>query len=253
MDEATTSTRLSSRVAAELRRWIVGGKVSGDTLPPTGDLMARFGVSRPTIREAFRLLEADNLIAVTRGSRTGARIIAPNGEAAARSAGQVLHSNGATIAHLYEARLAFEPFAAGLLARRQDGRDIAVLRAELTKLNGWSAAHAWGDLAAGLARFHYVLMDLTGNKMLTLTAQTITILLEQHQRRAARPDMADPALHEEDIAFRERGPKSIARLIRLIEAGDADAAEAHWRTHLVNANAYWLAQIDRHAVLDVFG
>ena len=40
--------------------------------------MGQFGVSRPTLREAFRILEAEALISVRRGSRGGARVVAPD-------------------------------------------------------------------------------------------------------------------------------------------------------------------------------
>ncbi|MCK9903482.1 GntR family transcriptional regulator, partial [Frankia sp. Cpl3] len=43
-------------VAAQLRRQIVRGElVEGDALPPEAVLMEQFGVSRPTLREAFRV------------------------------------------------------------------------------------------------------------------------------------------------------------------------------------------------------
>ena len=63
---------MRERIAAQLRRRIVRGAVKpGEKLPPETRLMEQFGVSRPTIREAFRILETERLIAVRPG-RPGA-------------------------------------------------------------------------------------------------------------------------------------------------------------------------------------
>lgn len=54
----------------------------GDRLPPESQLMEQYGVSRPTLREALRLLEAQQLLFVKRGSRGGGVVRAPGREPA---------------------------------------------------------------------------------------------------------------------------------------------------------------------------
>ena len=246
MTDAARPPRAAERIATALRREIIAGRPVGRT----PELMERFGVSRPTLREAFRVLESERLIEIRHGSRAGVRALRPSTDGAARMTGQTLQAGGATIEQLYEAREAFEPFAAALLARRRDRRDIAALRLAHAELAQLVAAQAWPDLGAALARFHQTLVTLTGNQMLALTAATIATLLEAHQRnrnRVGGPAPTDAATLE----FRSRGVRSIARLTRLIEAGDAAAAEAHWRRHLTNSTAFWLAGDDPHAVLDI--
>ena len=72
-------------IAGRLRRQIVRGELKeGDTLPPELALMGQFGVSRPTLREAFRILETESLICVRRGARGGAQVTAPELSVAAR-------------------------------------------------------------------------------------------------------------------------------------------------------------------------
>jgi DNA-binding FadR family transcriptional regulator len=61
-------------IASYIRGQIVRGDLkTGDALPSETVLMEMFGVSRPTLREAFRILEAESLISVRRGARGGAR------------------------------------------------------------------------------------------------------------------------------------------------------------------------------------
>ena len=74
-------------VAAEIRNAILGGTLRpGDRLPPETSLMSRFGVSRPSLREALRLLEAEELLDIRRGARGGAVVRRPSARPALRAA-----------------------------------------------------------------------------------------------------------------------------------------------------------------------
>src|SRR3977135_2904302 len=85
-------------VAGHLRRQIVRGELKeGDALPSETALMEWFGVSRPALREAFRVPDAEARIPVRRGSHGGARVHVPNGDVAARYAGLVLQYRGTTL------------------------------------------------------------------------------------------------------------------------------------------------------------
>src|SRR5439155_10979415 len=102
--------KMAELVAQQLRRQIVSAELSeGDALPSEAALMAQFGVSRPTLREAFRVLEAEGLITVRRGAHGGARVRTPNDDAAGRYAGLVLEYRGATLSDVYDARNIIEP------------------------------------------------------------------------------------------------------------------------------------------------
>src|SRR5919106_1712745 len=117
---AVRSPKTAELVAGTLRRMVVDGQLKdGDFLPNEAELMAHFGVSRPTLREGIRVLESDRLVEVRRGSRTGARVRVPGPEIVARPAGLLLEVSGATIGDVLIARSGIEPLAARLLA--QDG------------------------------------------------------------------------------------------------------------------------------------
>ena len=75
---AVRSPKTAEIVADTLRRMIVEGQLKdGDFLPYEAELMNHFQVSRPSLREAVRVLESDRLVEVRRGSRTGARVRGP--------------------------------------------------------------------------------------------------------------------------------------------------------------------------------
>ena len=81
-------------VSDSIRQRIISGELQeGDSLPPESQLMEDFSISRPTLREAFRILEAEQLISVVRGSRTGARVHLPHVESVSRYASHILRGN----------------------------------------------------------------------------------------------------------------------------------------------------------------
>lgn len=225
-------------VADHIRRRIIRGELKeGDFLPPEGQLMASLGISRPTLREAFRILEAEMLISVVRGSRTGARVHAPRVDSVSRYAGFVLQAQNTTMGDIYDARLAIEPFITGRLAERRAPDAIAKLRDEAARLRKLVDEARYVDFMVGLAEFHRVLVELGGNRTLVFLTEILQGMVERYQvTHLVRRPMAD----DEQRRRAHWGIRSFDKLISLIEAGDAAGAEAHWRLHVVNSNKSWL-------------
>ena len=85
------------QIADELRSLIVSGELAeGDSLGHEPDLVERFGVSRPSLREALRILEAEGLITVVRGVLGGVIVHEPNESMTARTAALVLQARNVT-------------------------------------------------------------------------------------------------------------------------------------------------------------
>src|SRR3546814_2566982 len=75
------------QIADELRQLIVSGELDeGDSLGKETELIERFGVSRPSLREALRILEAEGLISVIRGVLGGVVVHRPAQPQTARTA-----------------------------------------------------------------------------------------------------------------------------------------------------------------------
>src|ERR1051325_7943592 len=109
--------KVAQLIADELLSQIIRGVLpEGASLPSEASLMEQFGVSRPTLREAFRVLEAESLITVRRGAHGGARVSAPDADVAARFAGLILEYRGATLGDIYRAAAVIEPPCARPLA-----------------------------------------------------------------------------------------------------------------------------------------
>ncbi len=229
-------------IAAQLRRQIVRGVLKpGETLPPETQLMEHFGVSRPTLREAFRILEAETLISVRRGSRGGAQVIVPELSVAARSVGLLLQIQGTTINDVYEARKVSEPACARMLAGRRTKQDIADLLAVVQEIESAVAGRdgavpdpaEWSRLTY---RFHELIMQRSGNKTLALQGAVLQDIVATHlEQRVSR--------NFDETESPERFKKAIRaykKLVTLVEARDAAGAEKLWRAHMEAAAAYLL-------------
>jgi DNA-binding FadR family transcriptional regulator len=243
--------KTSEIVADHFRAQIVKGELNeGDFLPPEGQLMTSLGISRPTLREAFRILEAENLISVVRGSRTGARVHRPSTELVSRYAGYVLQSIGATVADIYQARLAIEPQVVRWLATRPDRRSINRLRAEIERLRVLLVADRPDDFVQAINEFHATLVDVTGTKTLTFINQLLLNLVARHQHDFVR---RHPLAHDVRHKGLTAGLRSYEKLVDLIEGEQVEEAVAHWRLHLTNANATWLGEDEGSRVVDSLG
>ncbi len=238
-------------VAAYIRKMIIRGEVKeGAFLQPEAQLMEHFGTSRPTIREAFRILENEQLISVTRGSRSGARVHAPSVDSVARYAGFALQAQGTLLSDIYNARLAIEPVVVRMLAVSRTSEMVAALNKELDGLfDMMETKGADAEFRIALVKLHQSIVAAAGSNTLTMISAMLHGVAEQHMSRyVARPTTAEL---ETQRSRTRAGLRSFRKLFDLIEAGDADGAEAHWRTHVRNANTTWLIGYDQMALVDV--
>ena len=250
MAESTTQrSRLREKpqqIADELRRLIVSGKLSeGDSLGHEPELVERFGVSRPSLREALRILEAEGLITVVRGMLGGIIVHEPDERMTARTAALVLQARNVSLADVYEARTLLEPTAVRVIAAMRS-RQAAV--AELQQLVKHEVRVILEPEAFGPAnaRFHERLVALAGNQTLSIVAE----MLNEVVTRAVTA-ISKTGLSPDSVATRRRGIRSQERLVSLVAAGKASEAEAHWRTHMTVVGRVLLGKGAATTVIDL--
>ena len=126
--------------------------VSGQRLPPERDLAAQFGVSRPTLREAFRVLERMGLIESRIGS--GRYVAAPT--LADDASGQLIGERA--LVPFVEFLLGIEPYLASLAAARADAGDLESIRRTLE-----TGARSTRQAAATDTNFHLAVTKAAHN------------------------------------------------------------------------------------------
>jgi GntR family transcriptional regulator, transcriptional repressor for pyruvate dehydrogenase complex len=235
-------------VANELRRQVVRGEIEeGTGLDSEAGLMQRFGVSRPTLREAFRILESEGLISVVRGARGGARVHLPDISVAAKYAGQLLQVRGTTLGDVYEARAVIEPPMAKACAERRTPAQLADLK---TCVELAEAAIEEGDLnmiSSYFTRFHQLVIDGSGNITLQVLAGMLVKIVEKHMAA----EMGAKRSPVERAADNGRAVRAYRKLVSLIEDKDGDGAEAFWRRHMEVAGTAMLRDYGKTTVVEL--
>lgn len=240
--------KTSEIVADKFREQIIRGELQeGDFLPPEGQLMTALGISRPTIREAFRILEAENLISVVRGSRSGARVLEPSAALVSRYAGYVLQFQKTNVSDLYQARLAIEPYVVRILCTRPPKGALAKLKAELDRLRLLIENKRYTDFIHGTPLFHQTLVECSGNKTLTFLNQLMLDLISRHQRDVTQRRFFSQEMHIKSLKL---GLKSYTKLYELIEAKNEQEAVDHWKLHHNNAANIWASKEEASRIVD---
>jgi DNA-binding FadR family transcriptional regulator len=225
----SATREVPQRIADELRALIVTGALAdGESLGREPDLVERFGVSRPSLREALRILEAEGLITVERGARGGVVAHEPDQRTTARTAALVLRSRNVSLADVFEARALLEPVATRKIAGMPTRARRAIV-AELSALVDAEEETIRDPEAFAVAntRFHERLVAEAGN-------QTLAIVIEMLNEIVIRMVTAVSSVGDVtgSLSVRQRGIRSQRRLLVLLIEGVAAAAEEHWRVHM---------------------
>lgn len=224
-------------IADELRALIVSGELSeGDSLGHEPELVERFGVSRPSLREALRILEAEGLVTVVRGVRGGVVVHEPDERMTARTAALVLQARDVPLVDVFEARALLEPIAAKTIATMR-GRRSAIRELRGLIADEEAAIEDPEQFAVANTAFHERLVALAGNQTLSIVTEMLNEIVT---RAVTAVSQADDVVGSR--AVRRRGIRSQERLLDLLDAGDGAAAEEHWRSHMQVVGRVMLGQ-----------
>ena len=233
--------RLADMVAGVLRERIVEGKLQdGDLLPKQDELLEEFRISRPSLREALRILESEGLLTVRRGNVGGSIVEAPNPESSAYMFGLVLQSRRGTIADLAEAIAHIEPITASLCAARED-REEEVLPQLRLNIAECEAAIADGPEFTRLSRrFHELMVAACGNQTLILMVGALESLWSEQEAQWAHRAQSQGQYPVEK--YRRDVLTAHKALVNGIAAGQETKVANLARRHLQESQHYALAE-----------
>lgn len=219
------------QVAEAIKSWVMdNGWEPGARLPSEAELIARFAMSKGTIREAIRILEAQGLVRSRTGPGGGVFVHQVSEERATALLGNYFYFQHLSIDDIYEIRTALEPELAASLAGRLDETQLAALEAVMS---GYASPAATPEEEReqhiGSLRFHALLAEMSGNPLLRFLIRFTANMLADitvSRRLYAHPN---PELWSTGYAYQ-------ARLVAALRAGDAEAARLILGQHMQTAH-----------------
>ncbi|WP_182087313.1 transcriptional regulator NanR [Aureimonas sp. ME7] len=230
--EPIVRRKLSAEVYERLKTMITTGELKpGDQMPSERELMERFGVGRPAIREAMQALNGMGLLAISHGERAKVLSLTPRSlfGQVDRAAEIMLTTSPDALDHLKEARIFFERGLVRQAAERAKPADIEALR----ELLGQQRA-ALGEPETFIRidmRFHARIAAIPGNPIFEAVAESMLGWLRQY--------------HTEMLIW--TGKENITlveheEILAALALRDPDEAEAAMVRHLERSRSLYIHQ-----------
>jgi GntR family transcriptional regulator, transcriptional repressor for pyruvate dehydrogenase complex len=211
-------TSVGLQAAEAIKALILAGDLQpGDALPSERDLAGMLGISRPSLREAIRVLSAMNVLEPRHGGGTYVTSLDPR--LLAQPVSFLLQIDPTAFRHLHEVRRVLEVGAARLAAPRISPQTIEALQ-ELAD----TAERALADPERYLEldyEIHTAIIEATGNPIFISLYESIAELSVQSRKRTARAEAVRRRAHEDHVA-----------IIAALRGHDADAAAHAMGAHL---------------------
>lgn len=227
---AASRRSISEQVAEQIRGYIQSeGLGRGDRLGREEDLARRFGVSRPTLREALRTLSSAHLIRASKGPGGGIFVAATPEEGMGRSVSELVASmlaaESISFGELLETRLLFEVPLVGLAAQRASEEDVARLEALVAEEDSVGSGPAAADedrLRRIDGQLHRMISSIAGNRLAAVFTEWVVEVFQPSLQALVAPAVVEAVIVEQH-----------RDMVRAIARGDPRAAERAMREHLV--------------------
>lgn len=211
----------SDVLADQLRRQILNGTLApGSALPAERELVLQTGLSRGSVREALRLLEAEGLLRTRPGRAGGSVTRQPGDESLAKYISLFVHGRGISLLALLQAREAFEPSLACLAAQNRTDEELRELEEATRRVED-----AYADVPRYLAenvKWHCAIASASHNELMRAFMVAISNML---YKASAIQDFATADVRTVVL-------KAHRRILAAIEAKDGEAARRRMARHL---------------------
>jgi GntR family transcriptional regulator, transcriptional repressor for pyruvate dehydrogenase complex len=215
--------RAHEYVAEQIRRHIALRLIRpGESLPSERELATMFGVGRPTIQHALRLLEADHLVEAKRGRKGGTFVSAPEQDSVVMDemVGRLLRRRQ-ELDELLVYRRMLEPVVSRVAAHTRRRADVTAMRRAIDEM---SRSESEPEYMRHDTELHLAIAGATRNRFMAEAIEEIRLKLND----------AISFLPESDTWHRRLSGEHEA-IVDAIDARDAAAAEKAMDLHVANS------------------
>ena len=174
---AAEGSSLVSQAVDGLRKVVLDAPGPGTFLGSESDLMVALQISRPTFRQAAKLLLHENLLTIKRGVGGGFFTQAPSGEAVSRAAALYLNLHQTTLRQISDVAMPLQTEAARLLANHPDPVHRAGLRAFVARFDAGDPTDAERNPFRRMLAFEQLLGELAGSPAIWLVMKVMRDLV----------------------------------------------------------------------------
>jgi GntR family transcriptional regulator, transcriptional repressor for pyruvate dehydrogenase complex len=210
--------RISEVIVDQIRLLIRSGQLTaGDRLPSERELCERFGVSRVTVREALRVLEANGLVDIRVGSRGGAFVTAPTSRMVGEGIADLISLSSLSALEVTEARMVFELGLVPLVCERATEEDIAALYAICDRSSVALETADEYPLALS-AEWHTRFAHATHNRAIGLLAESLhdPMIRSLQQARSTEPTHGRRGVEEHRALVEAVAERDVERATELM-------------------------------------
>jgi GntR family transcriptional repressor for pyruvate dehydrogenase complex len=214
-----SSNRMSEAIVNQIRNLIRSDQLRpGDRLPSERDLGERMGVSRVTVREALRVLEASGLVEIRVGARGGAFVTLPSSSKIGTGLADLITLSPLTATEVTEARQVFELGIIPIVVERATAEDITDLRDMVRRHR---AALRNNEYVMSMsADFHVRVAACTHNAAIEMLVQSFhgPLLMSLREAQVAAPLMGHRGTNEHRDFVEAVAAKDLARAEEIMQA-----------------------------------
>jgi len=215
--EPVQPVRLYERIVEQVEAAIASGELApGQRLPSERELVAQFGTSRATVREALRVLESNGMIRSRPGDPHGPEVLPFTSRALVKQLRRLTQADELSLAQLLASRMMLEATATRLASALRTDEQLAAMDAAIEEMRAAVEVGHEPFSEADVA-FHEAVAEASGNLMIQVANEvvrdTVLTLIADRIARAGN-----------GTALMRHSLDAHAQVLEAIRAGDGPRA-----------------------------
>lgn len=242
MFQQVQPTRLYQRIVEQIEDAIDGGELKpGERLPSERELVVQFGASRPTVREALRVLESNGLVRSRPGDPNGPEVLPFSTTVLTKQMTRLTQVDTMSIAELVSFRMILDGSANMLAARLRSDDELAAMELAIGVMEQ-AIELGYAEFSEADVAFHEAVARASHNSLIQVCNAVVRdVVLSLITDKVTRARNQKTLMRESVRHHRE--------VLAAIRLGDGPAAARISRQTLYDYYAGYVPKKDRKSLL----